>query len=551
MNKIIELTKVFLKTSFRYKGTSNQKDNSMAKKVLKTLGIIFLVIYISAVLGFASYGMISMLNELGQPAVFIGVSLFGTVILLLIQTLVASMNLFYFSKDIEYILPLPIKPHEIVISKFNIILVTEYITVLAFLLIPFIMYGIITNASIMFYIYSLLILLIFPILPALISCIIVQLVMSINGLIKNKDKFQTISTTLMIIAILIATMSLTGIEESSNEQVLQMLTQFNGLVQEIDDYFITLGDSINVLVNYNSISGLYSLIKLILITSGAYILFVLIAQNLYFKGAVGATYGGKKTEKQSQQAVEYKQKSVAITYVKKEFVQLFKNPIFFTQCILPSVLMPIIILVSSIAGSGGMQELEAQGINEIPIMNTIGLCIILGINAFLFTMNFIPVTAISRDRENATFMKYIPISLSTQCLYKIVPSIIMNLISSSIVIIMVSMFLEVNAMFIVSNIITSVLLSIIYSYAMIIVDLKKPKLKWDTEYAVVKQNLNMIWGFVFVLVAIVILAIIGYIFAKINYLIIAICMIVAMSCGIYLLKEYIEKNQEKLFEKVQ
>ena len=138
MNKIIELTKVFLKTSFRYKGTSNQKDNSMAKKVLKTLGIIFLVIYISAVLGFASYGMISMLNELGQPAVFIGVSLFGTVILLLIQTLVASMNLFYFSKDIEYILPLPIKPHEIVISKFNIILVTEYITVFAFLLIPFI-----------------------------------------------------------------------------------------------------------------------------------------------------------------------------------------------------------------------------------------------------------------------------------------------------------------------------------------------------------------------------------------------------------------------------
>jgi len=202
MNKIMKLTKVFLKTSFRYKGTSNQKQQTTSKKILTAIGVVILIAYIAGIFGVVSYGMITMLNDIGQPAVFIGISLMAIAGLILIQTLISGMNLFYFSKDIEYLLPLPLKPYEIVIAKFNTILVTEYITVFAFLLVPFIIYGIVTSASLLFYLYGALVLLVFPILPALISSIIVMLVMSITGIIKNKDKFQTIATTLMIVGIM-------------------------------------------------------------------------------------------------------------------------------------------------------------------------------------------------------------------------------------------------------------------------------------------------------------------------------------------------------------
>ena len=550
MNKIIQLTKVFLKTSFRYKGTSNTKESSKGKKILTIIGAAILIAYIAGIFGVVSYGMISMLNEIGQPAVFIGITLLSIALLLLIQTLISSMNLFYFSKDIEYILPLPLRPHEIVIAKFNTILITEYITVFAFLLVPFIIYGIVTGAGVLFYLYALLVLIVFPILPALISSIIVMLLMSITGIIKNKDKFQTIATTLMIVAIIAFSMSMTGMEETTDEETLQMLTQFNGLVEQIDGYFITLGDSIGALTSYNSVEGLYSITKLIIITFIAYVVFVLIAQKLYFKGAVGAIYSGKKKKARNKE-IEYTRQSVAKSYIKKEFVQLFKNSIFFTQCILPSILMPAIILVSAISGAGGLEELEAQGMGDMSIMNTIGLCVILGINTFLFSMNFIPVTSISREGENANFMKYIPISLSAQCTYKIVPAVVMNMISSIIVIVVAAIGFKVDALFIIINIAVSLLLSILYSYLMIIVDLKRPKLKWDTEYAVVKQNLNMIWGFIFALVVVVLLIIIGAIFVEMNYLVIALCLIMAIVCGIYFIKEYIDRNQEKLFEKVQ
>ena len=552
MSKVIELTKVFLKNSFtKYKGTSNKKEKTIGKKILTGIGIALLVAYMMGVFGFISYEMINSLNAVGQPAVFLGIALLSIAVLLLIQTLIASMNLFYFSKDLEYILPLPLKPHEIVIAKFNTLIVTEYITIFTFLLAPMILYGIITSAGALFYLYALIVMLVFPILPALISCILVMIVMCFSNITKNKEKFQTIATIVLIVSVIFVEMQLTGTEQVTSEEQLQMLTQFNGMVEQVDDYFITLGDSINALINYNNISGIHSLLKLIVITSVSYIAFILISQKLYFKGAIGATYSGNKKRGKGANGLKYKKQHVGLTYVKKEFTILFKNSIFFIQCILPAILMPLIVLVSSIAGAGGMEELENQGIQDVQIVNTIGLCVIIGINAFLFMMNFISVTAISRDGENATFMKYIPLDLEKQCLYKIIPAIIMSMITSCIIIITASVMFKTTILFAVTNLIIVLLLSVLYSYLMIIVDLKRPKLKWDSEYVVVKQNMNMLFEFALSLAIMIILGIVGFVLKDVNYLITAVVIIIPLILGIYAVRKYISKNQVKLFEKVQ
>ena len=86
---------------------------------------------------------------------------------------------------------------------------------------------------------------------------------------------------------------------------------------------------------------------------------------------------------------------------------------------------------------------------------------------------------------------------------------------------------------------------------MIIVDLKNPKLKWDSEYTVVKQNVNMLWG-IALSVAMIILLVIGAItLSEIPYLFTAIGLILISILCIYLIKKYISKNQEKLSQKVQ
>ena len=549
MNRILKLTKVFLKTSVsQYKATS-KTENKASRKALKTFGTVILVLYLAGVFGFLSYGMISLLNDAGQPAFFIGIALLGLALLVLIQTVLSSINLFYFSKDLEYILPLPFKPYEIVIAKFNTLMVTEYVTVLLFLLVPFIMYGVLTGASVLFYVNMVLVLLLFPILPALIATILVMLIMCISGVIKNKDRFQTIVSVLLIGLVLFVQMG--NMEETTDDQMLTQLTQFNGLVSQIDDYFITLADSINALTNYNNVTGLISIVKLLLISAAAYAIFIFIAQKLYFKGAVGARYSGKAKKKKDNGSLTYKKQNVELTYVKKEFSALFKNPIFFTQCILPSILMPVIFTISAIAGFNSGNEAEMEGMETLQIVNSVGLCILIAINIFMCSMDFIPVTAISRDGQNASFMKYIPIELDKQCTYKIIPAVIMNVVSTIILDIIVLIMFKASLLFIILLSFISILLSIFFSYVMIIVDLKNPKLKWDSEYTVVKQNVNMLWG-IALSVAMIILLVIGAItLSEIPYLFTAIGLILISILCIYLIKKYISKNQEKLFEKVQ
>ena len=264
MNNILLLTKIFLKTSiFRNISSSNQENK---KNIFKALGIILIGIYVVAVFGFLSYQMIDMLNQMNQASLFLGLWLLSTAVLILIQAIASSMNLFYFSKDIENVLPLPIKPYQILVAKFNVLLITEYFTVFMFTLIPFIIYGIVTGAGLLFYLYSVLILLVFPIIPALISCLLVMIFMSFSKFAKNKDMFQIISMFLIIGFVIIVQLFAQNNTDTSQEEMIHMLTQANGLVEMVEKYFITLKPAVDTLVNYSSIAGIISFGELLLIS---------------------------------------------------------------------------------------------------------------------------------------------------------------------------------------------------------------------------------------------------------------------------------------------
>ena len=87
----------------------------------------------------------------------LGIFIISNAMPTIIQSIISAKNVFYFSKDLDYILPLQLKPREILISKLNVILVTEYVMELIFAVAPIIVYGILTSAGAMFYIVSLLV----------------------------------------------------------------------------------------------------------------------------------------------------------------------------------------------------------------------------------------------------------------------------------------------------------------------------------------------------------------------------------------------------------
>lgn len=184
------------------------------------------------------------------------------------------------------------------------------------------------------------------------------------------------------------------------------------------------------------------------------------------------------------------------------------------------------------------------------IVTPIGLAAIIAITEFLTSMLYIAPTAISRDGINAVFMKYIPVSYYKQIIYKGIPNIVFGTITSVIVLIFVWVIAKPSIIFILTAFIINLVLLILQTLLMELVDLRKPKLEWTTEYAVVKQNMNLLWPFVLNLLEIGIIFIISIPLNFTNYFVTAIIILAIHIIITYLVNRYIYKNQNRLFDRI-
>ena len=552
MNKKVRaLTKVFLKHSFQNfetAKTTNQK--AQAKGMMLFYIIIFA--YLAGIVGFFSYNLIDGLLEVQQEQIFLGIILLGIALFILIQTIFSAMSLLYYSKDNEYILPLPINPSQILMGKTNVLLLTEYFIELIIGLIPLTIYGIMTGAGAIYYFAMALVLIFFPIIPILISSLLVLLVMSFAKYTKNRNRFQLIATVFIIFLVMGISYGMSGMQ-GTEEEMIQMLTQANGLVQTIQGGFPTLRFAINALASDSIGTILINLGILIAVTVILYVVYILIGQKLYLKGAVGNLAGGKKTSKKLNEAKAFRKSSLARTYVGKELKTLIRNPIFFMQCVLPAILFPILVIVLVFAG---MKTEEGTQITDLSSMigdktsAFIGVGILAAIQFFSMFI-YISATAISREGQNAVFMKYIPVPYRKQIEYKVMPNIIMMVIMDLITMVMIQYLFRLPIGYLLMITIVAIIMGIFQSYLLIIVDMKKPKLEWNSEYAVVKQNLNLIWPVVLSVVNISILIGTSLILESwINsYLLMGLYAIFYLLVT-FLLKRYLDKNAVKLLEKI-
>ena len=546
-NKVVALTKVFFKNSFQNMETAGgSKNKTNSKSMMILYAIVFL--YLAGIVGFFSYNLVQGLIEIQQEEIFLGLILLAIGVFVLIQTIFSAISLLYYSKDNEYILPLPIKPSQIVMAKTNVLLITEYFIVAIIGLIPLIIYGILTTANIFYYITMIITLLTFPVVPVLISSLLVLIVMSFAKFTKNRNRFQIIATIILLVVICVISFQ-TSDMEGSQEELIQMATKANGLVEMIRNTFPTLGMAIEALAN----NSILNLIALVLVTAILYLIYIAVGQKLFLKGAVGSLSSGKRTKKAINEKTAFKKSSLAKTYIGKEFKTLIRNPIFFMQCVMPAILFPILVIVFTFAG---MQTDQNTSITDIAQMITnktsiyLGMAILMVIQFFSMFI-YISATAISRDGQNAVFMKYIPVPLIKQIDYKVMPNIIMTTIMGIISIGIAQYLFRIPILYLLLITIAAISIGMLQSYLMIIVDLKKPKLEWNSEYAVVKQNTNLVWPMFLGLANITIIAVLSYVLGSFvnSFVIIGLFIIIYLGLTI-LVRKYIEKNTNKLFTKI-
>lgn len=564
VKKIKILSKIFIKDYFQNLYIFN-KDT---KKINKKSVAVWLAIISIITMGLLSFQIIDFLEKAGQEILFLKIYLLILATVFIFQAILVCTNVFYFSKDLEYILPLPIKPIELLISKFNNVISITYGMELLLLFVPLVIYGMLTVKPVLYYFMVPLVLLIFPVFLILIVSTIMLLIMQLTKFIKNKDIFQiiivTILTFILTSAEIYAFNSIFGekiinIENTQNIEIETAeisLQNLNNKIDKLNNYFIIINPCISLLTELNFNNIVIQILKLLLLNSIIFILFLFFGKILYLKNLLkNIAYINKKKNKKKIIKNKYKKNKIKVSYIKNEILKIIKTPTFFLQCIFQYIFIIIILLlilnmVFPIIIDNFIQEdyLNKLGKNDFSLQC---ICILLGVVQIIFTLGNISLTAISREGKNANFMKYIPVSMFKQFIWKSVPQIFCNsLLIIGLTFVVAINIPKISIIYYITSVVLAMILNIINSFIMLIVDLKNPNLDWITETSVLKDNKNKLYQYVLTILIVLMLLYFIKIFANIDIKI-SVSIILSILTGILIIIVlYIKKNINKLFKNI-
>ncbi|WP_429841428.1 putative ABC transporter permease subunit [Brevibacillus sp. FIR094] len=505
MNKVLILTKMMMKNAepaWRVEKGSGWKTALLL--IVIALGVLPMMA--SAVLVISE--LYDGLALIGQQGAILGFGVAVTSLVIFLFGILYVLSVFYYSKDVEHLLPMPLAPGHILGAKFSLALVYEYYTALVFLGPLFITYGVKSGAGIMYYLLAILVFLVVPVLPLVLAALVVMLFMRFTNVKKYKERFRIIGG-LIGIGIVVGFQALFQRQSSGSEfgieQIQQMLlTQENGLLGLVTQLFPGSNLAALALIDSGTWGSLGYLFAFLLVAIIAIAAFLYAGTYLYFSGVMGMSESvAKRKEVVDTAFAKLVQKRPAIlAYALKEWRMLWRTPAFLMNCTLSSILIPILMLIPFLSrrDSGEMisfvQTVMQRG-------SVAGMVIAIAFAAFLImgAMNSTSVTAISREGQGFFTNKLLPMPYRDILLAKLFPGFVLSALSMLLLLAEAVWFLQLSPAIIILAIVSGIPGLIFINMVGILVDLQLPKLRWSSEQEAVKQNLNPLFPLVIGLMA--------------------------------------------------
>ncbi len=539
--KIKNLTKVFFRD---YSEKLNIiKDNKIDKKS----SMFWILVVLIFCLTYISVYIISNLNKRGAPELALKVYLPFVAFVMTFQLIIIVCNLFYYSKDLEYILPLPVKPIEILISKLFTAIGIMYLTEAVFLIIPLFIYWILAAGTMTFLLYSIFLLIFFPIFFTLIIGTLVIILMKFLKKIKNENIIQ-------ILIILILTTCLMGgifwvlsknIDEIKNTEQIEII---NDKLDKINNYFIITNPMIKLLTERNILKNIINIIEIFFIESILFGIFYIIGKRIYYNNLL---FMHTKNSLKNKKQYKYKKNKKEIIYLKNEFRKIFRNTTYFSQTLYNyiSIIIIFLFLISALIPMF-MQEMQVENY-EIEELKLQIFCLVLIVIQIISTFNNMAITGISKDGKEAYFIKYIPIDLNRQFKLKLIPQIVINDIMVILVLIVISTRVpQISVLYYIVTFVTATIINVIYTSLMLLLDCKNPNLNWTNEESITKNNNNKIYKYFLTIVFVLILIYFSEIFEQVKFVFAASLMNIFFILILIILNKYINKNINKIFSKI-
>lgn len=356
MKKLISLLKATMSQDmsiFKIKS----KNESKFRKIFLPI-VLALIVMLS--IGSYAFMFAEQLAPNHLTYIILTIFIMLTSLLTIIEGVYKSQGILFEAKDNDLLFSLPISKSKIFFTRIFKLISFQFLYNSLFMLPAIIVYAMYEKTNVSFYILSLVMIVLLPIIPTIIACIIGYIIKGIASRFKAKNLVQVIFTSAILLAIFYVSFNMQNMITS----VTQNANSINEIITKI---YYPAGLYIRLIQNFNIID----FIMLLAINIIPAILFVYIASIFYFKIISKLGEKGNNSRKASlgkSSNKTFKVKSQLSGLINKEIKRFFSSPIFIINAGFGIVLMVVITIGISVNFdgmiNGFMQGEEVRSFNN-------------------------------------------------------------------------------------------------------------------------------------------------------------------------------------------
>ena len=473
MKKIVSLIKACMTENMNLFKIRNKKDSKRSNVILPIfLGLcVFFSIW--------SYANVIMEPLINVNLEYVLLTLFVllTSILTLVEGIYKSSSLLFNCKDDNLLLSMPIKKSTVLFVRVFKFYVFELVYNSLFMLPAMIVYIRYVNVGVTYYIASFCALLLLPIIPIVISCIIGAVISKTSSKFKFKNLAQIVITTIILLIVFYASFNL----ENLVKDMAQNAESINNIITRI---YYPAGAYIKLVTEFKIID----LITFILVNLSLFAISIFVLSKVYFN--INSKVKEIKINAKNK-IYKIKANKPIKSLIKKEIKRFVDTPVFIINAGFGLVLFIVGCIAICLKFDGVLDTINNEGINitkeqiesYIPVL-------LFGFICLSSLMTSITSSMISLEGKSFSILKSLPVKPFKIILAKVLASII--IIAPCILIGDLIMFVRFNfnILEILMILISSIILPLVAETIGIIVNLKYPKMDAENDTEVVKQSMS-------------------------------------------------------------
>ncbi|MBR5408853.1 hypothetical protein IK112_02820 [Candidatus Saccharibacteria bacterium] len=443
-----------------------------------------LLIAIAALIGFSVWAyadkLLDSLTDVGAGFVVLTLFVIITSVLTLVEGIYKSGDLLFNCRDDDLMLSLPIKKSTVLFIRIFKLYVFELLYNSLFLIPAMIAYAVRVDVSWTFYLSSLAAILLLPIVPIVIGCIIGGIIVGVSSRFRLKNLVQIVVTMAFLLGIFI-------IFSNINSVIAGIAAHATSINDVITKLYYPAGAYIGMVTDFNIINFLIFIAVHIAIFG----IMLLVLSKIYYKINSRAKTIKIHTHKT---AYKIKRRSAIHAIIAKEFNKFINTPVFVINAgfgLVLFVVACVLVNVNLDSITSFLQNYDVKlDFNLAEIVKQFAPAILFCLIVMASVMSSITSSMISLEGRAFNILKSIPVKPTTIIISKVLAAVLVMLPFILIGDLIMFAKFDFSLLEIILILLASIVLPLLAELIGIALNLKYPKMNAENDAEVVKQSVS-------------------------------------------------------------